>query len=534
MDFHNLAFLTVLLLSALGCCAGQEQALKPGNLDYLVGQNVSFVTTIDPLTQQFVVITWTFNSGSGPVPIISSATKGESVADAYKDRVVFNRTTGSLVLKAVTISDTGDYSISMVQDTGVQIPGENKLTVYESVSNVVATANVTNPVEFNDTVSLTCTATGSKLTYSWLSGGAALVATDHMQLSKDGSVLTILSILRADKGPFACTASNPLTTKTSSPLTFNISYGPEEISMTASPQQPVHSTKSNITLTCSAKSSPAAQYDWLFNGENLKKPGPVLTLTDIQKTQGGNYTCLASNPNTKRYLASTVAQISLMEKISGAAVTGPTANLIAGNSSANISCQAAKGTIVTTKWLKDGKPLSPSDRVTIFADKSSVGISRVEKTDSGEYQCELSNPVSTNSASYKMIVNYGPEAVAIKGVAAVEVNEKLSLTCAASSDPPATYTWTVNGTVKDVKKAVYELEKAAYVDSGKYECVASNNVTGKTASAVHTLSVKEKIEEGLSGGAIAGIVIAVLVALLIIALIARCMTKKKKVTESPY
>lgn len=114
----------------LGCCAGQKQALKPDPLKTLVGQNVTFTTTIDPETQQFVVITWVFNNGFGPISLISSATRGENVNAAYKDRVDFDKKTGSLVLRDVTTNDSGDYAISMVKDDGLQIPGEVKLTVY--------------------------------------------------------------------------------------------------------------------------------------------------------------------------------------------------------------------------------------------------------------------------------------------------------------------------------------------------------------------------------------------------------------------
>lgn len=66
----------------------------------------------------------------------------------------------------------------------------------------------------------------------------------------------------------------------------------------------------------------------------------------------------------------------------------------------------------------------------------------------------------------------------------------MKLTCTASSEPPATYTWTFNGTQKDVTTAVYKVEKTVYSNSGNYECVATNNVTGKNATAVHRLSVE--------------------------------------------
>ncbi|KAG7469255.1 hypothetical protein MATL_G00127110 [Megalops atlanticus] len=96
--------------------------------------------------------------------------------------------------------------------------------------------------------------------------------------------------------------------------------------------------------------------------------------------------------------------LRVYEIISGATITGPTAALIAGNSSANLSCQATAGTITSREWLKDGQPLSPNDRITISGDNRSLSIDPVEGTDNGQYQCKLTNPVSTDTASYNLTV----------------------------------------------------------------------------------------------------------------------------------
>lgn len=94
------------------------------------------------------------------------------------------------------------------------------------------------------------------------------------------------------------------------------------------------------------------------------------------------------------------------EPISGVSVTGPapTETLMAGNSSANLSCQATAGTVKEKVWMKDGKPLAASSRVVFSADMTSVKIEPLQKEDNGEFTCELKNPISTQKASYKMSV----------------------------------------------------------------------------------------------------------------------------------
>lgn len=59
----------------------------------------------------------------------------------------------------------------------------------------------------------------------------------------------------------------------------------------------------------------------------------------------------------------------------------------------------------TKKWMKDGKPLVASARVVFTADMSTVTINPVQKEDNGEFKCQFINAVSTNEASYKMVVN---------------------------------------------------------------------------------------------------------------------------------
>ncbi|KAG7457739.1 hypothetical protein MATL_G00230470 [Megalops atlanticus] len=535
MDLHKLGFLQVLLLSALGSCAGQ-QALPPGVRYGAVGGNVTFTTTIDPSAgQQFLTISWTFNGA----PIITLTPTVESPSEAYKGRVTLSKATGSLQLRQLTNSDSGDYGVSMVTQEAKTIAGEATLKVFGPISDVTAKANATEKpiVEFNDTVSLTCSAAGSDLSYQWLTGASVIASGDRMRLSDKNRTLTISRILRSDQGPFACAASNVIMAKRSEPILLTINYGPENVKMTVTPQKPIHKTGSNLNLTCSAESVPPAVFGWVFNGNPLKQEGPVLQLTNILESQSGNYSCVAHNTVTLRYMPSETSRINVLEGISGSTIIGPTTSLIAGNSTANMSCHAVSGTVASREWKKDGKPLSPSDRITIAADKSSVSITPVENTDSGDYVCELSNAVNTETASYKMTVNYGPEDVQVKGEEAVEVGDKVVLVCSARSLPPAAFSWTFNGTLLGVTSAEYTIGSAVYGQSGRYACMAKNNVTGLSLSAVHTLSVKEEgaleEEESLSGGAIAGIVIAVLVAVGIIAAVVYYMRTNRKI-ESPY
>ena len=92
------------------------------------------------------------------------------------------------------------------------------------------------------------------------------------------------------------------------------------------------------------------------------------------------------------------------EIISGVEISAPVGKLLAGNSSANLSCSATTGSMLTVKWLKDGLALSSSSRVVFSADMKSVWIQPVQKEDNGEYTCQMLNPFSNQEAKVKLTV----------------------------------------------------------------------------------------------------------------------------------
>ncbi|KAL7381911.1 hypothetical protein ABVT39_013389 [Epinephelus coioides] len=533
------AFKTLLvLLSFIGCCAGN--VLPPGPVDAKLGTNVTLKTLIGKA--ELNVIIWTFKTDSEPIPVATSSLGTlQPVKEPYIGRVSINKTNGYLTLGPLTTEDSGVYTITTV--SAETQTGDIELRVLVPVSDVTITSNVPEAVEHNSTVVLTCKAKGSFLKFTWLKGTTPIVPDGkHFTEKSDetSSVLTINHVLRTDLvGSIYCSVANSLETEKSAPFNLTVHYGPDEVTITPLAPPKVIRAKSNFNLTCSARSNPPATFTWYHGEQMMENSGPVLTLEVIEKHRLGAkeeaYTCRATNAKTQRTVPSPAVSFAVMEAISGAKVSGPTATLIAGNSTANLSCQATAGTVKTISWLKDGKALSAGGRHVFATDMSSMMINLLQKEDNGEYTCQLTNPVNTDKATYKMVVNYGPEGVKVDGPEAIEMNDNVELVCSAPSVPPANFTWKFNGTMTAVKTAMYVINMARYKNSGTYTCEAHNDVTDKTATHTHTLSVKEEgaLDEGLSDGAIAGIVIAILVALgAAIALIVYC--RQKVPVESPY
>ncbi|KAL0172355.1 hypothetical protein M9458_032666, partial [Cirrhinus mrigala] len=137
-------------------------------------------------------------------------------------------------------------------------------------------------------------------------------------------------------------------------------------------------------------------------------------------------------------------------------------------------------------WMKDNSPLSPSDSIIFSSDNRSVSISPVQRSDSGEYQCTYSNPISSETVKLSLIINYGPDDVSIQGEDVVDFWVRVSLSCSANSEPSASFSWKFNGSDTGVTTDTF----TDFKHSGDYECTAWNNVTERSASQKHALLVQ--------------------------------------------
>ncbi|XP_050958944.1 carcinoembryonic antigen-related cell adhesion molecule 20-like isoform X1 [Labeo rohita] len=225
--------------------------------------------------------------------------------------------------------------------------------------------------------------------------------------------------------------------------------------------------------------------------------------------------------------------LEVFENITNVRLVGPEEPLIEGESSANITTEGT-GTITSVQWMKDNSPLSPSNSIIFSSDNRSVSIILVQRSDSGEYQCTYSNPVSSETAKLNLIVNYGPDDVSITGPNVVDLGVRVSLSCSANSEPSPSFSWRFNGSDTGVTTVTFTIYQTDFTNSGDYECTAWNNVTERSATQKHALLVQGGGGGGgggLTAGPIAGIVIGVLAAVAGICGLIVYLTKTNKIPK---
>ncbi|XP_042279577.1 carcinoembryonic antigen-related cell adhesion molecule 5-like [Thunnus maccoyii] len=368
---------------------------------------MTFTTTVTPPGTPFLAVTWSFVDIHGSNINIVTSTQVNITGVAYTDRVTLFRSTGSLELKNLTLNDTGEYTVTVIPSGGAQLRGNCRLVIHAPVSNVNVTSNTTDLMEFSSSVNLSCSSSGSSLTFLWLNSSSEVVASERVQLIGGGHTLTIVNVTRYDQGPYRCHVFNPVSNGTSDPVNLSIIFGPDNINLTKSPSQEYYDEGSDITLMCSAASSPSALFQWFLDGHMLSDTGPVFRLMNIHMSQSGNYSCQAFNNKTLNHQTSQPAAISVLKSpISNVVITPNTTDLVEFSSSVNgpeninlklsplqefyekgsnimLSCSAASRPSAQFHWFLNGGLLSHTG--------PELTLMNIQESQSGNYSCQAFN-----------------------------------------------------------------------------------------------------------------------------------------------
>ncbi|XP_040489968.1 carcinoembryonic antigen-related cell adhesion molecule 1 isoform X5 [Ursus maritimus] len=147
-------------------------------------------------------------------------------------------------------------------------------------------------------------------------------------------------------------------------------------------------------------------------------------------------------------------------------------------------------------WSVNSKSLPASARLELSLDNRTLTIHRVTRNDTGPYQCETRNPVSADGSDpFTLNVLYGPDAPTISpSDSHYRPGASLRLSCHAASNPPARYSWLINGRPQPSTQELF-IPSLTANDSGAYTCIASNSGTRLNKTTVQTITVSEPVAQ---------------------------------------
>ncbi|XP_055103380.2 pregnancy-specific beta-1-glycoprotein 6-like [Symphalangus syndactylus] len=251
-----------------------------------------------------------------------------------------------------------------------------------------------------------------------------------------------------------------------------------------------------VRLTCDPE-TPDASYRWWMNGQSLpvthrlqlSKTNRSLYIFGVTKYITGPYECEIRNPVSAS--RSDPVTLHLLPKLPMPYITINELNPRENMDALTFTCEPESENY-TYIWWRNGQSLPVSPRVKRPIENSILILPSVTRNEAGPYHCEIrdqygglhSNPVILN-------VLYGPDLPNIyPSFAYYRSGENLSLSCFADSNPPAEYSWTINGKFQ-LSGQELSIPQVTTKHSGLYVCSVRNSATGKESSR----SVKVKVSE---------------------------------------
>ncbi|XP_053523819.1 hemicentin-2 [Artibeus jamaicensis] len=366
------------------------------------------------------------------------------------------------------------------------------------------------------TAHLMCNATGHpQPKVTWFKDGRPLAGGDTHYISPDGALLQVVQANLSSAGHYACIAASAVGEKTKhfqlSVLVVPTILGASEDSA----DEEVTVTINNpISLICEALAFPSPTITWMKDGlpfeasDNIQLlPGTHgLQILNAQKEDSGQYTCVVTNPlgeAVKNYHVEVLIPPSISKNDSMGEVAVKEVKTKV-NSTLTLECECWASPPPAISWYKDGRPVTPSERLRILGEGRLLQIQPTQVSDSGRYLCVATNVAGEDDQDFSVLIQVPP--MFLKAGDAIEAFESPSweeearggvteyretvesspayLYCDTSAVPPPELTWyredrplsAADGVSVLQGGRVLQIPLVRAEDAGRYSCKASNEV----------------------------------------------------------
>uniref|UniRef100_H0WC62 Hemicentin-1 n=1 Tax=Cavia porcellus TaxID=10141 RepID=H0WC62_CAVPO len=416
------------------------------------------------------------------------------------------------------VSDGGEYTCIAINPAGEKRK-KFSLTVYVPPSIKDRDSDSLSVVNIREgtSVSLECESNAvPPPVITWYKNGRIITESTHVEILSDGQMLHIKKAEVSDTGQYVCRAIN-VAGRDDKNFHLNVYVLP---SIEGPESEVIVETVSNpVTLTCDATGIPPPMITWLKNHKPIENSdslevhilsgGSKLQIARSQHSDSGNYSCIASNMEGKAQ-KNYILLIQVPPSVAGAEIPSDVGVLLGEN--VELICNANGIPAPIIQWLRNGKSITngETEKIRVTANGSTLNIYgahtsdmgkytfikywitlflrivRVQVSDVAMYTCVASNRAGVDTKHYNLQVFVRPhmdnameteELTVIKG-------SSTSMTCITDGTPTPSMSWLRDGLplrpdahlIIGTQGMVLQLIKAETEDSGRYTCVASNDV----------------------------------------------------------
>ncbi|XP_039206457.1 neural cell adhesion molecule 1 isoform X3 [Crotalus tigris] len=306
-------------------------------------------------------------------------------------------------------------------------------TVRSRQGTVNATANLSQSVK------LVCEADGfPEPIISWTKDGELIERGEDEEkygFSYDGSELTIHRVEKNDEAEYVCIAENKAGEHDAT-VHLKVFAKPQ---ITFVENKTAMELEDQIILTCEASGDPIPSITWRTSSRNISSEEKAswtrpekqetldgrievrsharvssLTLKDIQYTDAGEYTCIASNTIGQD------SQVMYLEVQYAPKLQGPVAVYTWEGNPANITCEVFAYPSAVISWFRDGQLLPSSNysniRIYNTPAASYLEVTPYSENDFGNYNCTAANRIGQESSEFILVQADTPSAPSIEKV----------------------------------------------------------------------------------------------------------------------
>uniref|UniRef100_A0A8C9XRE5 Roundabout guidance receptor 1 n=1 Tax=Sander lucioperca TaxID=283035 RepID=A0A8C9XRE5_SANLU len=315
-----------------------------------------------------------------PEPTISWRRDGTNLDD--RDERITIRS-GKLMITNTRKSDAGKYICVGTNMVGERESEIAELTVLERPTFVKRPSSVVVLAE--ESVEFHCVVQGDPVpTVRWRKDDSDL-PKGRFEILEDHTLI-VRQVTSLDEGSYTCVVEN-MVGKSESSATLTVHVPP---AFAIRPRNQVVTVGRTVTFQCEATGNPQPAIFWQREGSesllfSYQPPQPFsrlsvsqmgsLTITDVQRSDGGFYSCQALN------IAGSVITKALLEVTDSGSNhpppvirQGPLNQTIPVDSTVVLGCQTADFPSPTVHWKKDGLLVSPMDSRMSIADTGSLEI----------------------------------------------------------------------------------------------------------------------------------------------------------------